>query len=98
MANAVVAKSDRRVAFLPVLPAQDVPPEARLREAIHSRTPDQLDVLGLRFVAGHPADVIAKATGRGVGRVQALQHRALLALRRALALEPDPQPGSLEVT
>jgi RNA polymerase sigma-70 factor (ECF subfamily) len=98
IANAVVSESDRPLAPLPGLPAQDLPPEARLREAIHSLTPDQLDVLGLRFVAGHPADVIAKATGRGAGRVQALQHRALLALRRALAPEPDPAPGSLEVT
>jgi len=30
-----------------------------------------------------------------VGRVQALQHRALLALRLALTGEPDPAPGEV---
>ena len=97
IANAVLSESEGPLASPPKVPANDLPPEARLREAIHSLTSDQLDVLGLRFVAGLPAAVVARATGRGLGRVQALQHRALLALRRALAPEPDPAT-SLEVT
>ena len=63
--------------------------EVRLRQALRTLTPDQLDVVGLRFVAGLPAAEVARATGRGLGRVQALQHRALLALRRAEAGESE---------
>jgi RNA polymerase sigma-70 factor, ECF subfamily len=98
VANAVLSESERPLASEPRAPANEPTPEALLREAIHSLTPDQLDVLGLRFIAGLPANVVARATGRGLGRVQALQHRALLALRRALAPEPDPASGPLEAT
>ena len=66
----------------------DLPRQAQLRAAIRDLTPDQRDVLGLRLVAGLPADDVARATGRGMSRVQALQHRALLALRHALNPEP----------
>ena len=90
IANAVLSESDRPTGLPAPLPAKELPPAARLREAIRGLTPDQLDVLGLRFVAGLPADGVARSTGRGVGRVQALQHRGLLALGRALAGEPDP--------
>jgi DNA-directed RNA polymerase specialized sigma24 family protein len=55
-------------------------PEAELRAAIHGLTPDQRDVLGLSLIAGMPVAEIARATGRGRRRVEALQHRALLAL------------------
>lgn len=69
--------------------------EDRLRSALLNLTPDQLDVVGLRFFAGLPTEVVARATGRRVGQVQALQHRALLALRREL--EPPatetPEPA-----
>jgi RNA polymerase sigma-70 factor (ECF subfamily) len=63
--------------------------EVRLRQALRTLTSDQLDVLGLRFIAGLSAAEVARATGRGLGRVQALQHRALLALRRAAAAESE---------
>jgi RNA polymerase sigma-70 factor (ECF subfamily) len=95
IANAVLSESGRPTGSPAGVPSPDLPPEARLREAIRGLTPDQLDVLGLRFVAGLPADVVAKATGRGVGRVQALQHRALLALRRAVSGEPDPSAAEM---
>jgi len=90
IANAVLSESDRPMGVPAPMPAVDLPAPARLREAIRGLTPDQLDVLGLRFVAGLPADAVARATGRGLGRVQALQHRGLLALRRALSGEPNP--------
>jgi RNA polymerase sigma-70 factor, ECF subfamily len=90
IANAVLSESDRPAGTPALMPAKDLPPATRLREAIRGLTPDQLDVLGLRFVARHSAVEVARATGRGLGRVQALQHRALLALGRALAGEPEP--------
>jgi RNA polymerase sigma-70 factor (ECF subfamily) len=92
IANAVLSETDRPAGTPAAMPARDLPPEVRLREAIRGLTPDQLDVLGLRFVAGLSADAVARATGRGLGRVQALQHRGLIALRRALSGEPDVTP------
>jgi RNA polymerase sigma-70 factor, ECF subfamily len=93
IANAALSESHRPAAAPTAVPALDLPAEARLREAIGGLTPDQLDVLGLRFVAGLPAAAVAKATGRGLGRVEALQHRALHALHRTLTGEPEPAPG-----
>jgi RNA polymerase sigma-70 factor (ECF subfamily) len=63
---------------------------ARLRAAIARLTPDQREVVCLRFIAGLPAATVARATGRRTGQVQALQHRALLALGRMLAPAPVP--------
>jgi DNA-directed RNA polymerase specialized sigma24 family protein len=98
IANAVLSESDRPVGVPAPMPAKNLPAAARLREAIRGLTPDQLDVLGLRFVAGLPADAVARATGRGLGRVHALQHRGLLALRRALTGEPEPAAPVEEVS
>jgi RNA polymerase sigma-70 factor, ECF subfamily len=96
IANAVLSESGRPAGSPAPMPALDLPSEARLREAIRGLTPDQLDVLALRFVAGLPANAVARATGRGLGRVQALQHRALLALRLALNGEPEVAPAEPE--
>jgi RNA polymerase sigma-70 factor (ECF subfamily) len=90
IANAVLSESAATAGSTQAMPAPELPPDTRLRAAVRGLTPDQLDVLGLRFVAGLPADEVARATGRGLGRVQALQHRGLLALRRTLLGEPDP--------
>ena len=62
-------------------------PQDRVRAALRRLTPEQLDVLALRLVAGLPSEEIARATGRGRMRVEALLHRALLAMR-----EPDQAP------
>jgi RNA polymerase sigma-70 factor, ECF subfamily len=98
IANAVLSESGRPAGTPAPMPALDLPPDARLREAIRGLTPDQLDVLALRFVAGLPANAVARATGRGLGRVQALQHRALLALRLALNGEPQVAPIEPQAT
>jgi RNA polymerase sigma-70 factor, ECF subfamily len=66
------------------IPAGDRP-EDRLRAALRKLTPDQLDVVGLRFVAGLPVEEIARATGRSRNQVEALQHRALQLLRTETA-------------
>lgn len=60
-------------------------PEDGLRAAIRRLPPDQLDVIGLRFMAGLAVDEVARATGRSRGRVEALQQQALLAIRDAEA-------------
>lgn len=60
------------------------PREAVLRQALRSLTPEQAEVLALRVLAGMTVVEIAAATGRRPAAVEALQHRALLGLRRAL--------------
>ena len=57
----------------------------RLREAMRSLSPDQEEVLVLRFVLGLPGDEVAAITGRTLGAVKALQHRGLASLERQLA-------------
>ena len=95
IANAVLSELGVEIGPAATALAAEPPREAQVREAIRNLTPDQLDVLGLRFIAGLPANQVARATGRGVGRVHALQHRALLAIRRALASEPDRAPAEV---
>jgi RNA polymerase sigma-70 factor (ECF subfamily) len=59
----------------------------RLRIAINRLTPDQQQVLSLRFGEGMTARETAEVMDKTVGAVEALQHRALVALRRVLERE-----------
>ena len=81
IANTVLAEAP--------VPAGD-DPDSRLRARLRLLTPDQLDVIGLRFAAGLPVEEIARATGRSRMRVEALQHRGLLALLRGEQPPADP--------
>lgn len=56
------------------------PVDPELLEALQSLTPDQREVVVLRFVADLPLADVARITHRRVGAVKALQHRALAAL------------------
>ncbi|TMD10335.1 MAG: hypothetical protein E6J02_01405 [Chloroflexi bacterium] len=56
-----------------------------LRGALAELTPDQQEVLTMRFLVGMPVEAVAAGTGRRRGQVRALQHRALQALLRLLA-------------
>jgi len=56
----------------------------RLRQALADLTEDQRQVVILRFIVGMETAAVARALGRGEGAVKALQHRALLALRKRL--------------
>lgn len=59
-------------------------PEAGLTvalEALQVLTPEQREVVHLRFVEGFPLEDVALRTGRSVGAVKALQHRAITRLR-----------------
>jgi RNA polymerase sigma-70 factor (ECF subfamily) len=59
----------------------------RLRAAISHLTPDQQQVLALRFGEGMTARDAAEVMDRSTGAIEALQHRALTALRRVLKRE-----------
>ena len=56
----------------------------QVKAAISRLTPDQQQVLALRFGEGMKAREVAAVIGKSVGAVEALQHRALAALRRVI--------------
>lgn len=55
-----------------------------LRQAMEDLTEEQRDVLVRRFILDESLEQVAAATGRRVGAVKALQHRALAALEKRL--------------
>lgn len=61
--------------------------DAVVRAGLARLSPDQQEVLGLRFAAQLTSREIADITGRSVEAVKALQHRGLAALERILATE-----------
>lgn len=58
--------------------------QGRLRAALAQLTPEQRQVVLLRFVEGWENEQVAAVIGKPVGAVKALQHRGLAALRRRL--------------
>ncbi len=58
--------------------------QAQVRAALADLTPDQRQVVTLKYLEGLGNEEIAMALGKPVGAVKSLQHRALAALRRAL--------------
>lgn len=74
-------------------PADPIDPE--LVAALGQLTPDQREVVVLRFVADLPLADVARITRRRTGAVKALQHRALEALSVALE-RPDPPPAAAD--
>jgi RNA polymerase sigma-70 factor (ECF subfamily) len=63
-------------------PADPLDPD--LVAALSTLTPEQREVVVMRFVADLSLDDVARITGRKVGAVKALQHRALEMLARQL--------------
>lgn len=61
------------------------PPDPDLLHALDRLTPDQREVITLRFVADLSLDDVAAITGRTPGAVKSMQHRALEQLGRILA-------------
>jgi RNA polymerase sigma-70 factor, ECF subfamily len=59
-----------------------------VRKALLLLTPEQRDVVMLRFLEGWPHEEIAEALGKSVEASRALQARALASLRRIL-VEPE---------
>jgi RNA polymerase sigma-70 factor (ECF subfamily) len=65
----------------------------RLVAALACLTEDQRHVILLKFVEGMDNDTVAQTLGKSVGAIKALQHRALVALRRILEGSGDWKPG-----
>jgi RNA polymerase sigma-70 factor, ECF subfamily len=59
----------------------------QLREAMRLLTPEQEEVLTLRFVLGFGIDEVAEITRRPPGAVKSMQHRALASLYQKLGEE-----------
>lgn len=57
----------------------------QMREALQKLTPDQRQVILLKFMEGFSNQEIAETLSKSVGSVKSLQHRALTALRHLLA-------------
>jgi RNA polymerase sigma-70 factor, ECF subfamily len=55
--------------------------------AIGKLTEDQREVIALRFIADLSLEAVADMTGRTVGAVKAMQHRALARLNQSLRLQ-----------
>lgn len=67
--------------------------QERARAALLRLTPEQRQVVMLKFYEGWNNEEIAASLQKPVGAVKSLQHRALEALRRILAQEEDKNHG-----
>lgn len=61
--------------------------QERVRAALRLLTPEQRQVIVMRFIEEWSNDEVAKVLGKPVGAVKALQHRGLGTLRKLLAVE-----------
>ncbi len=61
--------------------------QERLRQVLRRLTPDQRQVIVLKFVEGCDNETVAAALNKPVGAIKSLQHRALQSLKRLLANE-----------
>lgn len=68
----------------------------RVRLAFRTLTPDQRQVIILRFLEGWENDEVATALEKPVGAIKALQHRALTMLRKQLLREDFNPEGNHE--
>ncbi len=71
----------------PVQHAEIEAERAHLRRAILRLSPDQQQVIVLRYLEGLSPAEIARVLGKPEGAIKALQHRALASLRRLLGAE-----------
>jgi len=61
----------------------------QVRSALASLTPDQRQVVTLKYLENWQNEEIAQALNKPIGAVKALQHRAIESLRRILSLEME---------
>ena len=81
-----------------VVPPPDEPLDPALMSALDSLTPDQREVVVLRFVADLTLETVAEMTNRPVGAVKSLQHRALHNLASTLDRTPISGASALRST
>jgi RNA polymerase sigma-70 factor (ECF subfamily) len=76
---------------IPDVAAPELPETAdpALLAALEQLTPEQREVVLLRFIGDLPLEAVATMTKRKVGAVKALQHRALEQLGRILRASAD---------
>ena len=74
-------------------PSASEPLDPQLVAALGQLTPDQREVVLLRFVADLPLGEVARITRRSAGAVKSIQHRGLAQLGRILG-GPDGAVGS----
>jgi len=67
--------------------------EERVRQALRLITPEQRQVIVLKFLEGWSAGEIAQTMNKTLGAVKALQHRGLAALQRILVDKEVSEPG-----
>ena len=67
-------------------------PSTAALEALHVLTPEQREVVHLRFVEDLSIETVATMTGRSPGAVKSLQHRALRQLRAHLTKSNGDHP------
>lgn len=65
-----------------------------MRAALVRLTPEQRQVIVLKYIEGWENEAIASALQKPVGAVKSLQHRALDALRRRLAASEEVHHGT----
>jgi RNA polymerase sigma-70 factor (ECF subfamily) len=76
----------------PVSEAEDRLAVAKVRQALNHLTPDQRQVISLKFLAGFSNMEVAHVMNKPVGAVKSLQHRALAALQRELLPAKEKVP------
>ncbi len=64
--------------------------QAQVRAALAQLTPEQRQVIVLKFIEGLDNDHVAAALGKPISAIKSLQHRALGALRRNLTQAEQP--------
>ncbi|QWK09942.1 MAG: sigma-70 family RNA polymerase sigma factor [Thermoflexus hugenholtzii] len=66
------------------IPEDEIAVSEMIQRALRVLTEEQREVVVLRFLVGMSLEEVARAMGKSVGAVKALQHRALSALARYL--------------
>ena len=75
----------------PITIMADLEDADRVRNALRLITPEQSQVITLRFLEGWSGPEIAQAMDKSLGSIKALQHRGLAALQRILLENDQPQ-------
>lgn len=76
----------------PVLSAELRLSAGQVRAALQRLTPEQRQVIVLKYLEGMDNAEVAAIMGKPTGAVKSLQHRALVALRSELTRQPEEVP------